>query len=105
MVWEVTRWRNLTQISYVDQDGLISRLNSRCESIGDALGIPVVLCTEGEPTNLPEPEDGVGLIVSSVVAKRMKGREDVFCPDTSDEGVVRDGRGSIIAVTRLQKFQ
>lgn len=94
-------------MSYVSADGSVSRLNSRCESIGEVLGVPVVLCEEGDPTNLPEPEEGVGLIVSSVIAKRMKdsGREDIFCPDTSDEGVVRDGKGFVIAVTRLQRFQ
>jgi len=83
--------------------GEIVRVNQRCEPIGDVLGIPVSLCSDGEIRGLPEPEEGVVVIVSSVVAKAAK-REDVMSPDTSDEGAIRDGQGNIIGVRRLQMF-
>lgn len=83
--------------------GKIVRLNSQCESFGEVLGIPVSRCIEGNPKGLPSPEKGTVFLVSSVVAKSVN-REDVLCPDTSDDGAIRDGNGYIIAVKRLQQF-
>jgi len=95
---------NSEKIIRIPKGDAVVRLNSNCEYAGCALGIPVVKCKEGEPRNLPPPEDGVVYIVSSVVAKKVC-REDVLCPDTSDEGAIRDGTGMIIAVKRLQNFR
>ena len=83
--------------------GNVVRLNTHCIPCGDVMGIPVVRCKEGEPKGLPEPEDGVVFIVSSVVAKMVK-RADVVSPDTSDNGAIRDGNGYIIGVKQLQLF-
>lgn len=87
----------------VAPSGNVVRLNTHCKPCGDVMGIPVVVCKEGEPRGLPEPEDGVVFIVSSVVAKMVK-RNDVMSPDTSDAGAIRDGNGYIIGVKQLQLF-
>ena len=115
MLWQdVKRLENLTphecsvmvgdSIIRVPPSGKVVRLNSHCEPCGEVLGIPVAICKEGEPRGLPEPEDGTIYIVSSVVAKKVK-RLDVLCPDTTDDGAIRDGNGYIIAVKRFQLFQ
>jgi hypothetical protein len=114
MKWKnVREFRNLTphevavmvgdSIIRIPTSGKVVRLNSQCEKCGSILGVPVSKCKEGEPHGLPEPEDGVIYLVSSVVAKKVN-RPDVLCPDTSDEGAIRDGNGYIIAVKQLQYF-
>lgn len=92
------------KIIRVPKGDSIVRLDNRCEYAGSALGIPVVCCKEGKPHNLPAPEEGVVYLVSSLVAKKVL-RDDVLCPDTSDDGAIRDGNGVIIAVKRLQNFR
>lgn len=87
----------------IPPSGDVVRVIQRCEPIGEVLGIPVSICSDGEVRGLPEPEEGVVIIVSSVVARTVK-REDVMSPDTSDEGAIRDGQGNILGVKRLQMF-
>jgi len=91
-------------IRRIPPSGNVVRLNSHCQPCGECDGIPVDICTEGEPKGLPEPVKGTVYIVSSMVAKKVK-RKDVLCPDTSDKGVIRDGGGYIVGVYRLQLFQ
>ena len=70
-------------------------------------GIPVpirVLPDTGVVENLPDPEDGVYLLVSIVVASHpdVRTRKDVFSPGTGpNDGAIRDARGQVLAVTRL----
>jgi len=120
MKWgKVTKFINLTphelafwvkdsdeieRIVRIPKSDSVVRLDNRCEYAGEVLGIPVVCCKEGQPHNLPEPREGVVYLVSSLVAKKVL-RDDVLCPDTSDDGAIRDGNGIIIAVKRLQNFQ
>jgi len=92
------------QMIRIPPSGILVRLTTNCAPIGDVLGLPVVLCIEGEPVGLPEPEKGVVYIVSSMIAKKVM-RPDVISPDTSDEGAIRDGNGYIIGVTRLKCYQ
>lgn len=99
---EVAIWIN-DSIKRIPPSGKVVRLNQHCEPCGCVQGIPVSICREGEPKGLPEPEEGTVFLVSSVVAKKVK-REDVLCPDTSDDGAIRDGNGYIVAVKRLQCF-
>jgi len=112
-MWEnVKRLVNLTphEMAFWVPDGIIRiptsgkvvRLNSYCEPEGEVMGIPVLCCKEGEPFNLPEPEEGTVYLVSSLVAKKVH-RDDVLCPDTSDDGAIKsDNR--VVAVKRLQRF-
>lgn len=99
---EVACLTNDTMIR-IPPSGKVVRVNSQCESFGSLNGIPVVKCVESVPIGIPAPVDGKVYLVSSVVAKAVK-RNDVLSPDTSDDGVIRDGNGYIIGVKRLQCF-
>jgi hypothetical protein len=71
------------------------------EKIGAAYGVDLYTpSTWGEVENLPDPEEGVIYVVSSLVASRLS-REDVYSPGTSyNDGAVREN-GQVVAVTRL----
>lgn len=66
------------------------------------LPIPVASPTEyGAVEGLPEPQDGVVYIVSTLVAQAVK-RPDVLSPGTGpNDGAIRDDQGRIAGVTRL----
>jgi hypothetical protein len=87
----------------IPASGNVVRMSSRCERCGDINGMQIVRVNDGETRGMPEPKDGTVYIVSSVVAKTLR-RKDVLSPDTSDDGVIRDGNGYIIGVKRLQVF-
>lgn len=67
----------------------------------DGILIPVHANTYGEVEGLPDPADGVGYVVSGQVLARVATRDDVFAPDTSPAGAVRNGEGQIIGVRGL----
>ncbi len=83
--------------------GTVARVES-IESIntvfdgGDGVMIPVITRFFGEVHGLPE--EGVPCIVSSLVLSAVKGRRNVFAPDTGSNAI-RDTKGQVIAVTRL----
>jgi hypothetical protein len=83
--------------------GRVARLRIRVKSHGTVHDMPVVLSSDGGVTNVPDVEEGTIYIASSLVAKSLK-RDDVLSPDTTDEGVLRDGDGNVFAVKRLQCF-
>lgn len=57
--------------------------------------------TLGAVVDLPSPEEGVILLVSSLVAGAAK-REDVYSPGTGpNDGAVRNEKGHVVGVTRL----
>lgn len=91
------------KVHRIPPSGKIVRVTSQCEPCGSINGIPIVRCSDGAVHTLPLPEKGTVYIVSSVVAKAVK-RKDVLSPDTSDDGVIKDGAGFIVAVKRLQVF-
>ena len=113
------RWRNVREmvnltphevsvmvgdtLKRIPPSGQVVRNNMSCVPCGELCGMPVVRCKENMPKNMPEPVEGTVYIVSSVVAKALR-RRDVLSPDTSDDGVLRDGNGYIIGVKRLQVF-
>lgn len=60
----------------------------------------------GRPTRiegLPPPEDDVVFVVSRLVLESplTANRDDLLCPDTGPQGVIRDGAGQIIGTRRL----
>jgi hypothetical protein len=67
-------------------------------------GIPVPVLPApvlGEVTGLPSPADGIGFIVSGMVAQAAS-RPDVFAPATGPgDGAIRNAAGQVVAVTRL----
>jgi hypothetical protein len=110
---DITEIRNYTphvvsvlhgdKMTHIPTSGRVIRVVTKCEPAGFVLGLPVHQCTDGVIADLPAPEVGVVILVSSVVARAAM-REDFLSPDTSDNGSVRDGDGRIIAVKRLQCF-
>lgn len=81
----------------IEPSGTVARVSSRTETIGDIDCIPVTRTVFGEVENLPDPVDGVVYVVSSMVAARVPGRNDVFIPNDS----VRDDQGRIIGCRSL----
>jgi len=67
--------------------------------VGQIDGIPVFKPTYGEPENVPDPEDGVMYVVSSITAQacREAGRttSDLLLPART----VRDSEGRVIGCT------
>ena len=62
----------------------------------------------GEVEGLPDPSEGIGLVVSALVGGRLEGsgREDVFVPGTGPgDGAIRDEEGRIVAVTCLKQVR
>ncbi len=65
------------------------------------LRVPVVYQAPGTVEGLPGPKVDTIFLVSAVVLSACQGRRDVFAPDTSPTGAVRDDQGRIIAVRGL----
>lgn len=114
MFEDVTKVFNLTphdltiwfgdEVRIIPKSGKVARIQIQSENAGQVMGIPVVLSSDRKIVGLPAPEKGTVYLVSSVVAKSVM-RPDVLSPDTTDDGVVRDGKtGLITAVKRLQVF-
>jgi hypothetical protein len=57
----------------------------------------------GSIIGLPEPQEGVILVVSAMVAERAT-RADVMSPDTGPFSVVRDNEGRVLGVRRLMRW-
>ena len=62
--------------------------------------IPVYRRSFGKVVGLPEPQENVVFLVSSMVLSAAVGRNDVCAPDTGPTAV-RNEMGDIVAVTRL----
>ena len=79
----------------IKPSGVIARVTTKKEKVGEieveGIKVPIYKTIWGEVEGLPE-SDGRIYIVSSVVASRLRGREDVVVPDD----FVRDERGNII---------
>ena len=77
---------------------------ARCEAveseIGTTDGLPIVVTTFGQVVGLPEPQDGVIYVVSSITAQACKGREDVFVPARP----IRDEKGRIVGCAALGRI-
>lgn len=68
-----------------------------------SLFIPVVERHWGKVEGLPEPEEGVVNLVSSLVLAQVTNRTDCYSPDTGPDSVLRDEKGRIIGVRRLTR--
>lgn len=84
-------------ISVIDPSGQLARVSARTVRTGEISGIPTSETEYGEVESLPDPQDGVIYIVSSLVASRCQDRDDVFIPNES----VRDSQGRIIGCKSL----
>lgn len=81
----------------INPSGELARVSFKTEQIGEVDGIPVTKTVYGDVTGLPEKQDGKIFLVSSLVASRVFGRDDVFIPNDS----VRDAEGRIIGCKSL----
>ena len=87
----------------IPKSGEIARVGATTETIGEIDGIPVVRTTfnPAEVTGLPEPQDEVIFITSTLVAQAVAGiRDDVLVP----ANLVRDENGVIIGAAALQRL-
>lgn len=98
----VNIWRG-SDVIVIPTSGNVARIQIQSKNCGECCGVPVVRSTDRKVIGLPAPKNGTVFLVSSVVAKAVC-RPDVLSPDTTDEGVIRDGNGNIAAVKRLQLF-
>ena len=63
--------------------------------------IPLQKSVLGRRASLPEPREGVWLIVSGMVRHRHPERRDLLSPDTTPSSVIKARNGRIIGVKRL----
>lgn len=92
------------EVRVIPPSGNVARLRISSTECGSVCGIPVVRSRDERVIGLPSPKNGVIFLVSSIVAKVVR-RPDVLSPDTTDDGVIRDGATNrITAVKRLQLF-
>ena len=85
-----------------EPSGTVPRIAAGIEDAGDINGIPLVRETAGPIENLPDPQEGMVLIVSALVRKdpRLVHRTDLVSPDTF-KGAIRDDSGNITGTTRF----
>lgn len=63
-------------------------------------GVPILALTTGDVVGLPDPEPGVLLLVSRVLALAVTDRADLVFPF----GEIRDESGRIVAVAALARW-
>lgn len=81
--------------------GKVARVVSSSKFVKFINEIPVMQTTFGNAIELPDPQDDTYYIVSSVVLDNIN-RNDLICPDTGPDSVVRDNNGNIIGVKRFR---
>ena len=80
-------------------DGPAPRLAVEREPLGQVGGVSIVRSTMGDPTGLPDPQEGVILIVSALVAEHpsVANRTDLAYPGEA----IRDSDGKIVGAKGL----
>lgn len=81
--------------------GIVATIQTeRSRLVGDEGGVWIKAPSMGVVVGLPEPQEGVGFVVSRMVAEalRSSGRKDIYCPGTNPEDVIRNKEGQIEAV-------
>ena len=78
--------------------GTVARVVVEHHEIGNHAGIPLLVGSYGEVSNLPEPEEGVLYIVSAAVRTALPQRKDLGSP----AHLVRDEEGRIIGCLALE---
>lgn len=83
--------------------GIVARVKSSTEIVGEVDGIPVARTAFGEIEGLPDPQSDTKYIASLLVLQAAAGkRDDLIGPDTGPGSVVRDESGQIVGVRRFQ---
>lgn len=99
----------VTGTQRVHQSGNIARVRHEQVPLDPVAGIPVFTTAYKDIEGLPEPQDGVTFIVSSLIQHALKqrgiDRPDVLSPGTGPNDSAVKEAGRIVAVTRLVKIQ
>ena len=82
-----------------EPDGTVARVDTVKLECTDIDGIPTVQTFPGDIQGLPEPEDGVSLIVSGMVLNAIPFRNDVFAPSE----LIRNDKGQPIGCQGLRR--
>ena len=104
---EVTIYLPSGEVKRIPPSGVVARVQTFREEVGELNGIPLVTVRYGEVEGLPSsPEPDTYYIVSVLVAQALQGKPEwhgkLLVPDTSPQGAVRDKDGRIIGVKALQ---
>lgn len=78
----------------------IARVDDQAQPGEPVCGLPVVDVHPGAALDLPDPEPGVTLLVSRVMALAVPERRDLVFPF----GEIRDDGGQIVAVSSLARW-
>lgn len=91
-------------VRVIEPSGQVARVAVEQVVVGELDGVPVVETHWGTVEGLPEPQEDVVYVTSTIVlqAAKAEGRTDVVSPDTGPTAV-RDEEGRIIAVRRFQR--
>mgnify|MGYP003348687737 CR=1 FL=1 len=81
----------------IPPSGTVARCATVSRSAGEHQGVALVRATFGEVVDLPDPEEGVLLVVSALVRAAVPHRGDVASPGD----LVRDGSGAVIGCRNL----
>jgi len=84
-------------IETIQPTGIIARVSSKVETVGEINGISITKQTFGDVIDLPEPTEDTVFVVSRMVKDRVPDRTDVLVPGTP----VRDDKGNIIGANGL----
>ncbi len=77
--------------------GTVARLESTEHPAGELAGMPLTVVEFGQTVNLPEPQDGVWIIVSAMVRTANPLRVDLLSPGRLE----RDESGAVIGCAAL----
>ncbi len=75
----------------------LARLAAKTVRGGEIDGIPLSKTVFGQPEGLPDPQDGVYLVVSQLIKSALPQRTDLLVPAE----VVRDEKGNIVGCQSL----
>lgn len=94
------------EVTTIPPSGKVARVDVKVDRIGTVVkNIPLVVQRVAGIDGLPEPQEGVGYIVSNMVLQALKGqgiqRTDCYAPDTSPEGIVKNYSGKTVGVRGL----
>lgn len=85
----------------IPPSGQVARVSTNVEKLSPIHGIAVSRTVFGEVEGLPSPQEGVFLVVSTLVAQRAQ-RADVISPDTGPSAIRENGQ--VVAVRGFQAF-
>lgn len=85
-------------VATFEPSGEIARVATTAEVVENINGVPIYRVEMGE-TNLPDEEEGVGLIVSTMILTSLPDRKDLYAP----HGLVRDSEGRVVGCQGLSR--